>query len=67
MLEHAIEDLGLPALVAAGRAQVGAHHEPSFLVPGLSLEAAHALMRRFGQNAFVWFELPPGRARLEWV
>jgi hypothetical protein len=66
-LEHAIEDLGLPALVAVGRAQVGAHHEPSLMVPGLSLEAAHALMPRFGQSAFVWFELPPGRARLEWV
>lgn len=66
-LRSAVEALGLPALAAVGRAQVGDHHEPSLLVPGLGLEAAHALMRRFRQNAFVWFERAAGRARLEWV
>ncbi|SDD73990.1 DUF3293 domain-containing protein [Aquimonas voraii] len=66
-LRSAVEALGLPALRGLGRAQVGDHHEPSLLVPGLALEAAHALMRRFQQNAFVWFERAAGRARLEWV
>jgi hypothetical protein len=66
-LRSAVEALGLPALNAVGRAQVGDHHELSLLVPGLPLEATHALMRRFQQNAFVWFERAAGRARLEWV
>ena len=66
-MRSAVEALGLPALNALGRAQVGDHDEPSLLVPGLALEAAHALMRRFQQNAFVWFERAAGRARLEWV
>lgn len=65
-LQSAVEALGLPALNAVGRAQVADHHEPSLLVPGLPLEATHALMRRFQQNAFVWFERAAGRARLEW-
>jgi hypothetical protein len=66
-LRSAVEVLGLPALSGVGRAQVGDHCEPSLLVPGLPLEAAHALMRGFQQNAFVWFERAAGRARLEWV
>lgn len=66
-LRSAVNARALPALNAVGRAQAGEHCEPSVLVPGLSLDAAHALMRRFQQNAFVWFERADGRARLEWV
>lgn len=66
-LRGAVEALGLPALIAVGRSRVAAHHEPSLLVPGLTLEGAHALMRRFEQNAFLWFERAEGRVRLEWV
>jgi hypothetical protein len=66
-LQRAVEALGLPALIAVGRSRVEAHHETSLLVPGLSLDAAHTLMRHFEQNAFLWFELAERRARLEWV
>jgi hypothetical protein len=65
-LRSAVEALGLPALNAVGRAQVGDHHEPSLLVPGLPLEATHALMRRFQQNAFVWWEMQDC-PRLHWT
>lgn len=62
-----VDQLGMPALQAVGRSRNDAHHEPSLLVPGLSLSSTHALMRRFRQNAFLWFALPARRARLEWV
>jgi len=66
-LRAAIDALGLPALEAVGRSRADDYREPSLLVPGLTLEGAHALMRRFEQNAFLWFERAEGRVRLEWV
>lgn len=65
-LRAAIDALGLPALEALGRSRVDDYREPSLLVPGLQLEAAHALMRRFAQNAFLYCDAE-GCPRLHWA
>lgn len=65
-LRVAIDALGLPALEAVGRSPIEDYREPSLLVPGLRLEAAHALMRRFEQNAFLWCDAE-GCPRLHWT
>lgn len=65
-LRAAISALGLPALEAVGRSRVDDYREPSLLVPGLPLEAARVLMRRFKQNAFLWCDAE-GCPRLHWT
>lgn len=65
-LRAAIDALGLPALEALGRSRVDDYREPSLLVPGLPLEAAHVLMRRFKQNAFLYCDAE-GCPRLHWA
>lgn len=65
-LRAAIRALDLQALEAVGRSRVDHYREPSLLVPGLPLEAAQALMRRFAQNAFLWCDAQ-ACPRLHWT
>ncbi|WP_316152572.1 DUF3293 domain-containing protein [Cupriavidus sp. BIC8F] len=54
-LAQDVARMGLRAIEAAGEHPAnGWPAEPSFLVPGLSLEDARALGERYGQNAVVW-------------
>lgn len=54
-LEEAIQFRGLTHIAGEGKHPTGEWPaEPSFLVFGLSLEAAKTLGRRFHQNAVVW-------------
>jgi hypothetical protein len=65
-LRAAIHALDLQALQAVGRSRLDDYREPSLLVPGLPLEAAQALMRRFAQNAFLWCDAQ-ACPRLHWT
>ncbi len=50
-----LAQVGLAAIAGIGRhPDNGWPGEPSFLVPGLSLDAASALGAKYGQNAIVW-------------
>lgn len=61
-LEAALAAHGIAMLPASGRDPSGAWPpEASVLAFGLTRDAAHALARRFAQNAFVWVAAP-GRA-----
>jgi hypothetical protein len=53
-LKRTLRDGGFEWIEGEGRARDGRHAELSLLVFDIALEAAHALMRRFEQNAFLW-------------
>ncbi|NOV23372.1 DUF3293 domain-containing protein [Cupriavidus necator] len=54
-LAQNLERMGLRAIAAAGEhPSNGWPAEPSFLVPGLSLQDARMLGEQYGQNAVVW-------------
>ncbi|MCY1219383.1 hypothetical protein D9M69_455220 [compost metagenome] len=54
-LAQDVAGIGLRAIEAAGEHPAnGWPAEPSFLVPGLSLEDARSLGEKYGQNALVW-------------
>nr|WP_218959681.1 DUF3293 domain-containing protein [Cupriavidus sp. IK-TO18] len=54
-LAQDLAQMGLRAIEAAGEHPAnGWPAEPSFLVPGLSLEGARSLGGKYGQNAVVW-------------
>lgn len=65
-LRAELGEAGFGWLEGKGRARDGSHAEPSLLVFALDLEAAHALMRRFEQNAFLWIGAD-AVPRLEWT
>ena len=54
-LSMELAQLGLSVIAGLGEhPSNGWPGEPSFLVPGLSLELAKALGRKYGQNAVIW-------------
>ena len=59
--------VGLTALRGVGEDPAGEWPgEPSFLVPGISLEQAQTLGRKYGQNVIIWCG-PDAVPRLEWL
>lgn len=59
-----IEERGWLALPAAGRNHDGSWVEASFLVLGATEMAVRALMREWGQNAWLWID-PAGQVHLQ--
>ncbi|CAG9239484.1 conserved hypothetical protein [Paraburkholderia caribensis] len=53
-LSHELRQLGLKFVDGIGQHPTDRWGEPSFLVLGISLEAAKALGERYEQNAIVW-------------
>ena len=54
VLSHELRQLGLKFVDGLGQHPTDQWGEPSFLVLGISLEAAKALGERYEQNAIVW-------------